>query len=40
MEKHVFNLMGVEIFRWSEYDPVDDTTDQYYDVEFILPELS
>ncbi|NUJ17436.1 hypothetical protein FKN04_12705 [Bacillus glycinifermentans] len=32
-------VLGVEIFKWKEYDILEEDYAQFYNVEFILPEL-
>ncbi|MCY8549367.1 hypothetical protein MOD25_05555 [Bacillus haynesii] len=32
-------IMGVEILKWEEYDILEGDTLQFYNVEFLLPEL-
>lgn len=38
-KKHIEKLANIEIFSWENWDEVDTDWLQFYDCEFLLPEL-
>lgn len=39
MTENTQEIMGIEIFKWDGWDALDAGQLQFYEVEFLLPEL-